>query len=48
MGVCLFSPYLSRMQVFYFLRRIILSSVACVGVPYSSTLSHEGHDYLKK
>jgi hypothetical protein len=30
------------------MRRIILSSVACPGLPYSSTLSHKWRDIRKK
>jgi len=40
-NVSLFLLLLSGMQVAYSLRHVILSSVACLAVPYFPTLSHE-------
>jgi hypothetical protein len=39
--------YLSGMHI-AFVPRIVLSSVACVALPYFSTLCHGRHNFLKK
>jgi len=44
----IFLPYLSSKQIASFLYSIIVSSVACLAVPYFSTLSQNWHDFLKK
>jgi DNA-directed RNA polymerase alpha subunit len=47
MRVCLFLPQLSGKQVAASLRRVILSSVACLAVEHFSTLlvSHKRQDF---
>jgi hypothetical protein len=46
--VSVFFPQLSGMQIPTFLRSSTLSSMACLAVPYFSTLSHKRHDCRKK
>jgi hypothetical protein len=46
--VSVFLPQLTGMQLSSYLRHFILSSVACLAVPYSSTLSHKRHDFRGK
>jgi hypothetical protein len=46
--VCLFLPQLSGRQVAASLRRVILSSVACLAVENFSTLSHKRQDFRNK
>jgi hypothetical protein len=48
MSVCLLLSLLSGMQITYFLRRLVLSSVTCMAVTYFSTLSHKRHDFRGK
>jgi hypothetical protein len=42
-----FLPLLSGMQIASFLRRITLSSVACLAVPCTLPLSHKRHGFQK-
>jgi len=48
MSVYVFLPYLSGMQITSLLRRFILSSVACLAVPYFFALSHKQQDFRGK
>ena len=49
MSACLYSCLsYTAFKSHFFLRRIILPSVACLALPYSSTLSHKWHDFRKK
>jgi len=42
--VCVFLPYLTSMQIPYFLNYIMFSSLACVPLPPCPTLSHKRYD----
>ena len=46
--VFVFLPQLSGIQIASFLRSMILSSVACLAVPYFPALSHKRHDFGKE
>ena len=43
-----FLPSLSGVQITYFLRRIMLSTVAPLVLPYFSTVSHNRNEFWKK
>ena len=45
MNMSLFLPLLSGMQITSFVCWYILSSVACLAIPYSSTFSYKWHDF---
>ena len=40
--------YIEVMQIATFLRHIILSSAACLALPYFFTLSYKRHDFQEK
>ena len=42
------SALVSGMHISSFVRRIILSSVACLSLPYFPTLSHKRYEFRKK
>jgi hypothetical protein len=46
--VPVYMPELSVMNITSFLRRIILSRVSCLTVPYFSALSHKWQDFRGK
>jgi len=46
--MCVFLRYLSGRQIVSFMRRIMLSSVACPALQYFSTLSHKRDDFRGK
>jgi hypothetical protein len=48
MSVPVFLPYVSGMQIIYFMLRILLSTVACLALQYFSALSYKRHDFRRK